>query len=174
MDVFADNNLIVKDMINQTRNNNTQINNKKTQINNKNKNKTSLLLDTGLIQKQYHVYYLYRIICKYFSFFRSMALVNSIREINDSLLIPSNYKYVCYPLAGHLTTNEEILDKAFDLMINIFKSAKAKLLETQRSTDSDIEDFLGSKTPEVIINDIKELIKYVPGISSHLLPPVYS
>jgi hypothetical protein len=161
MDVFADNNLIVKDMINQIRNNN------------KNKKKT-LLIDTGLIQKQYHVYYLYRIICKYFSFFRSMALVNSIREINETLLIPSNYKYVCYPLAGHLTTNEAILDKAFDLMLNLFRNAKAKLIETQRSTDSDIEEFLETKTPEVIINDIKELIKYVPGISSHLLPPIYS
>ena len=168
MDVFADNNLIVKDMITQVRNNNS----KKNQTN-QNRKKT-LLIDTGLIQKQYHVYYLYRIICKYFSFFRSMALVNSIREINETLLIPSNYKYVCYPLSGHLTTNEAILDKAFDLMLNLFRNAKAKLLETQRSTDSDIEEFLGSKTPEIIINDIKELIKYVPGISSHLLPPIYS
>jgi hypothetical protein len=126
----------------------------------------AVLINNIVIQKQYLVYYLYRTICHYFDFFRSIALVNSIKDINENLEISSKHQYICYPLANRMTTNENKLDTILSKLIELLTIAVKKIKELKR-TNEPIETYLATKTQDVIISDIKELIKFVPNLSKY-------
>ena len=130
----------------------------------KQKEHQSLLIDNTVIQKQYLVYYVYRIICQHFTFFKSLALTSSIKDINEKLEISSQFKYVCYPLANRMTTNETKLDEIFQTMIDMFNTTTSKMKELKRD-DENLQTYLNKKNYDTIITDIKELIRFVPNLS---------
>ena len=124
----------------------------------------AVLINNIVIQKQYLAYYVYRTICHNFDFFRSIALIKGIKDINDKLQISSKHQYVCFPLANRMTTDEKQLDNILNEMTKVLTAAARKIKELKR-TDEPIEKYLETKTHDVIITDIKELIKFVPNLS---------
>ena len=124
----------------------------------------AVLVNSIVIQKQYLVYYVYRIICHHFDFFRSIALINSIKEINVKLEISSKYQYICYPLANRMSTDEAQLDGVLDEMLKALTVAAKKIKELKR-VDEPIEQYLANKTHDTVISDIKKLITFVPNLS---------
>ena len=128
------------------------------------KESKSILINNVVIQKQYLAYYIYRIICHHFDFFKSIAMVNGIKQINTKLGISSKHQYVCYPLANRMTTDSKELDEILTAMTS-FLTASAKKLEELKRPDEPIEKYLEAKTQDTIIKDIKELIKFVPNLS---------
>ena len=137
-----------------------------TEINTQKPN-SSLLINTIIIQKQYLVYYVYRVICTHFDYFFSLYLGKYIKNINTKLEISSNYKFVCYPLANRMTTDEAKLDNIFKEMINLFTTTISKVKELNRSPNEELENFLKQKTYNTIIRDIKKIVKMVPNLSKY-------
>jgi hypothetical protein len=134
-------------------------------INNQKEHK-SLLIDNIIIQKQYLVYYMYRILCYHFSYIRSLALTKNIKEINLKLGISSNYKYICSPLAGRMTNDETQLNDIFATIIKLFQDVIKKSTELKRDI-KEITSYFEKKNKNQIIKDIKELVKFVPNLSKY-------
>ena len=128
---------------------------------------SSLLIDNIIIQKQYLVYYIYRVVCTHFEYFRSLYLGRNIKNINAKLDISSNYKFVCYPLANRMTTDEAKLDDVFKEIMNLLTTSISKLKELKRPPNADLEEYLIKKTHNNIIKDIKKIVKMVPNLSKY-------
>lgn len=130
------------------------------------KDTPSILINNIVIQKQYLVYYIYRIICTNYKYFRSIALEQHIKELNTKLEIASNYKFVCYPLANRMTTDEIKLDDIFYVMTKILTDSIKKSKALKR-LNQELETYLAKKTHDEIIKDIKQLIEFVPNLSRY-------
>lgn len=139
-----------------------------TEINTQN---TSLLfIKPSITQKQYLIYYIYRIICKFYNLINSIGLNKNINEIKQNLQIPQNFKYVCYPLSGKMIRNEQQLDLTFNNMITLFEEILNYLTENINSLNDKMFNFFSyfdNKTKKQIIIDIQELTKYLPNLSSY-------
>ena len=132
----------------------------------KKEDKPSLLINSIVIQKQYLVYYIYRIICTNYEYFRLIALGTHIKNLNTKLEILSNYKFVCYPLANRMTNDEIKLDDIFQEMVKMLNNAIKKSKEVDHP-NQELETFLTKKTHNQIIKDIKKLIEFVPNLSKY-------
>lgn len=127
----------------------------------------SILINNIVIQKQYLIYYIYRIICHHYSFFRSISMDNIINNINIKLDIGSKNRYICIPLANKMTVDEIKLNDLFQIMIKLFIDSAKKIQKNNNIKQNDINMYLTTKTYDVIIKDIKKLIKFIPNLSKY-------
>ena len=131
--------------------------------------------DTSIIQKQYIIYYLYRIICKNYIFFSSLALQQDIKNIFELLEIKNANLNICIPLANRMTTDKNKLNNIFKAIMELFDSSIRKIKETRHKAIissvhySDLYYYLESKSKKNIIKDINKLYKFIPNLSEHLV-----
>ena len=134
-------------------------------INNNNDSKTFINVKT--ISKQYLAYYIYRIITKFMILFEAALSGSTIDEFLKLLRIPTEHKRTLnYPLAGKMTNDEQLLDmiilSGIDMLNKLDKYIK---VQTHKDTYEPLFTFLDQKEMPVIIQDLIDLQKLIPGLS---------
>jgi hypothetical protein len=133
---------------------------------------TKFILNIKIVEKQYLLYYLYRILCKYQTSLSNEKTKNNIQDVFNMLNIPLYYK-LCYPLAGRIPNDEQILNICILKIIEIFNT-NAEIYASYPSYGSHINmmEFLSNKSLKQIISDLIDLQKLVPNISSRYIRPI--
>lgn len=134
-------------------------------INNNNDSKT--IINVKTISKQYLAYYIYRIISKYINLFNSALSGSTIDELFNLLRIPKEHnRLLTYPLAGKMTNDDQLLDMIILTGIDMFNKLN-KYINSQTNKDSyqSLFSFLKEKKMPVIIQDLIDLQKLIPGLS---------
>ena len=134
-------------------------------INNNNDSKSFINVKT--ISKQYLAYYIYRIITKFIILFEAALSGSTIDEFLKLLRIPEEHKRMLnYPLAGKMTNDEQLLDMIILTGIDMFNKLD-KYIKTQTHIDKyeSLFVFLEEKKMPVIIQDLIDLQKLIPGLS---------
>lgn len=127
------------------------------------------IVNSKLKNKQYLVYYLYRIICKYNKVFLDIANSEIIKTIYTALNIDKNVMW-CSPMNGRMPTDIDLLDTVFLSMLELLTTYSEKSSSIDTNTSKDLEDFLLIKSNEENIkNDIKLLSELVPNLSKPYL-----
>jgi len=130
------------------------------------------LIEHNIIEKQYIVYYLYRILCKYEELFSTNLSYQKVRDIYDLLRIPNEKKRGCYPMSLKMTSNKKLLDLILTGIIELFNQLNENLKMTMTNNNFlKFTDFLGTKTLEVILKDLIELHQLVPNLSAPIIKP---
>jgi hypothetical protein len=115
---------------------------------------TYTIINNITIDKQYLIYYMYRIICAYIKAFKNTDKMFKIFGLSAD-------KGQFQPLANHITRDISQLDAIYTLLLDIMKSdvdiSHVKLMQF-------IELRSGDKA--IIIRDIQELHKLIPNLSS--------
>jgi len=125
------------------------------------------LINNNTIEKQYILYYLYRILCKYEDLFSNTLGYSKVRDIYDLLRIPSNKKQICYPMTLKMTSNDNLLKLILMGIVELFNQLNENLkMSLTNSSFKEFTMFLKTKTLNVIINDIMELHLLLPNLSA--------
>jgi hypothetical protein len=136
----------------------------------------STFLNTKIISKQYIAYYLYRIYCKYNKLFENIISGSELVNLQKILRIPSENarENMCYPLAGKMTNDEKFLDIIILTILDILNKL-GKYITTLPSTPQyeKFIEFLELKQLNIIVQDLVDLQKLVPGLSVSAIRPDY-
>lgn len=140
------------------------------------------IIKTKTISKQYLAYYIYRIITKFYNVFQT-AIANINLGIVDKpldlfmkyLRIPKEHnREFSYPLAGKMTNDEQLLDMIILTGIDIFSKTNEYLKNIQSTPIyKQILTFINQKSLSIIIQDLIDLQKLIPGISVSSIRPNY-
>ena len=141
---------------------------------NEGKNSKSIINIT-IISKQYLAYYLYRIITKFMNIVEIAIPSKDINTLLKLLRIPKEHdKLKNYPMAGKMTNDEELLNliilSAIDTLNKVDKYIKTLPNDTGHST---LYEFIKQKDLPIIIQDLIDLQKLVPGLSVNAIRPSY-
>jgi hypothetical protein len=137
--------------------------------------KTKSIINTVVISKQYLAYYLYRIITKFIHIIEIAIPIKEVKTILKLLRIPNEHdRNKNYPMAGNMTNDEELLDliilSSIDVLNNTDKYIQS--LPTP-GPNAIIYEFIKLKDLSVIIQDIIDLQKLIPGLSVSAIRPNY-
>lgn len=141
---------------------------------NNNKDAKSIV-NIVILSKQYLAYYLYRIIIKFINLFEIAIPSADINNLLKLLRIPKEHnKTKNYPLAGKMTNEEQLLDLIILTAIDMFNKVD-KYIQTLPNPDAynSIYEFIKIKDLPVIIQDIIDLQKLIPGLSVSAIRPNY-
>jgi hypothetical protein len=138
----------------------------------------STLVNTKIISKQYLAYYIYRIVTKYMYLIEQSSTAEDINFFFSLLRIPTEHnRRLNYPLAGKLTNELEILDMVILGGIQMFEKIDnyLKMLNNKNKQNKykAFYTFMAEKTVSVIIKDIMNLQKLLPGLSVPIIRPNY-
>ena len=144
---------------------------------NDDKNESSLV-NTKIISKQYLAYYIYRIVTKYIYLIETSSNHTDVDFFFSLLRIPKEHdRKLNYPIAGKLTNEPDILDmiilsgiEMFDKINNFLNTLNNK---NRQSKYHDFYTFIEEKELSVIIKDIMDLQKLLPGLSVPIIRPNY-
>ena len=142
-------------------------------INNNKDNKT--IINVSILSKQYLAYYMYRILVKFYNVFEIAIPTTDIKNLFKLLRIPVEHdKTKNYPLAGKMTNDEELLDLIILTEIDMFNKVD-NYIQKLPNPDSynDIYNFVKIKELPVIIQDLIDLQKLIPGLSVSAIRPNY-
>lgn len=130
------------------------------------------LINHNVIEKQYIVYYLYRILCKYEQLFTTNLEFSKIRDIYDLLRIPKEKGKGCYPMSQKMTSNDNLLNLILSSIVELFNQLNEELKMTMTNKIfMEFTGFLEKKTLERIIQDLMELHQLVPNLSAPIVKP---
>ena len=141
---------------------------------NESKNASSII-NTVVLSKQYLAYYLYRILTKFMNAVEVALPSDNIKNILKLLKIPKEHDRTRnYPLAGKMPNDEDILNLIILGIIDILGKLD-KYIQTLPSVGSysNIYEFIKLKELPIIIQDLIDLQKLVPGISVSATRPNY-
>lgn len=141
---------------------------------NNNKDAKSIV-NIVILSKQYLAYYLYRIITKFINLFEIAIPSADINNLLKLLRIPKEHNRTKnYPLAGKMTNEEQLLDLIILTAIDMFNKVD-KYIQTLPNPDAynSIYEFIKIKDLPVIIQDIIDLQKLIPGLSVSAIRPNY-
>ena len=134
------------------------------------------LINVTIISKQYLAYYIYRIITKYIHIIEFGVNSGDIDEFMLYLRIPKEHnRLLNYPLAGKMTNDDSILNMIILKGIDMLTKTD-KYLQTLPSSVKSYDDFytfLKEKDLPVIIQDLIDLQKLIPGLSVSQIRPNY-
>ena len=141
------------------------------------KNKISFI-NTKIISKQYLAYYIYRIITKYITIIELSTSVADINFVMSLLRIPEGHnRLLNYPMVGKMSNDNEILDMIILGGLDMFEKVDNYLntldRKNKQSKFQEFYKFLKEKDLEVIIKDIIDLQKLIPGLSVPIIRPNY-
>ena len=132
-----------------------------------NNNESTSFINVKTISKQYLAYYIYRIITKYMNHFENALKGSEIDNFLILLRIPKIHNRILnYPLAGKMTNDEQLLDMIILTGID-FINKLDKYIQQKPNIEVyvDIFTFLEQKKMPVIIQDLIDLQKLIPGLS---------
>lgn len=133
---------------------------------------TGDILQTQKVNKQYLVYYLYRILCKYQKIIGNVVSMEKIYNVYRLLNIPEGVPN-CYSLRNRLTNDTKELELIYLSILDIFskfEEDKDYLVETKYSTD--FLNFLQYKeNVSTIKQDLLNLSKIIPSLGEPETPP---
>ena len=152
------------------------INNIYNLINNQESGKS--LINIKTISKQYLAYYIYRIVMKYIVLVEMAASSNDINFFLNLLRIPKEHnRLLIYPMAGKMTNETANLDMIILGGIDLFNKVNNYINALNGPySDKKYQDFytfLNEKKLPVIIKDIMDLQKLLPGLSVPIIRPNY-
>ena len=138
----------------------------------------SSLVNTKIISKQYLAYYIYRIVTKFMYLIEQSSTAEDVNFFFSLLRIPTEHnRHLNYPLAGKLTNEIEILDmiilggiQMFEKIDNYLKTLNNKNRQNKYKA---FYTFIAEKSVSVIIKDIMDLQKLLPGLSVAIIRPNY-
>ena len=144
---------------------------------NDDKNESSLV-NTKIISKQYLAYYIYRIVTKYIYLIETSSNHTDVDFFFSLLRIPKEHdRKLNYPIAGKLTNEPDMLDmiilsgiEMFDKINNFLNTLNNK---NRQSKYHEFYTFIEEKELSVIIKDIMDLQKLLPGLSVPIIRPNY-
>lgn len=132
-----------------------------------NNNDTKNFINVKTISKQYLAYYIYRTITKFMNLFEDALSGSSIDEFLKLLRIPKVHNRILnYPLAGKMTNDEQLLDMIILMGIDMLnKLDKYTKVHSNINKYTEFYSFLEQKTMPIIIQDLIDLQKLIPGLS---------
>jgi hypothetical protein len=133
------------------------------------------IINITILSKQYLAYYLYRILVKFYNVFEIAISVADIKKLYLLLRIPEEHdRNKNYPLAGKMTNDEELLDLIILTEIDMFNKVD-KYIQSLPNPDaySNIYTFIKTKDLSIIIQDLIDLQKLIPGLSVSAIRPNY-
>lgn len=147
-------------------------------INNQDTEKSLNLINTKTISKQYLAYYIYRIVIKYVELVESAASSADVLFFMNLLRIPKEHnRLLNYPMAGKMTNDNDNLDMIILGGIDLFDKVKNYLNALNQDYSNvkfkNFYNFLKEKPLPVIIKDIMDLQKLLPGLSVPIIRPNY-
>jgi len=144
------------------------------QLINNNKD-TKSIVNIVIISKQYLAYYLYRIIIKFINIFEIAIPSADINNLLKILRIPKEHdRTKNYPLAGKMTNEEQLLDLIILTAIDMFNKVDKYILSLPNpDAYNSIYEFIKIKDLPIIIQDIIDLQKLIPGLSVSAIRPNY-
>jgi hypothetical protein len=136
---------------------------------------TKSIINITIISKQYLAYYLYRIITKFMNVVEVAIPSKTINTLLKLLRIPKEHdRRQNYPIAGKMTNDEELLNliilSSIDILNKVDKYIKTLPNDSGYST---LYDFIKQKELPIIIQDLIDLQKLVPGLSVSAIRPSY-
>ena len=154
------------------------INNIYDLINNQDNEKSLSLINTKTISKQYLAYYIYRIVTKYINLVESASSSADVLFFMNLLRIPKDHnRLLPYPMAGKMTNDSSNLDMIILGGVDLFDKVNNYLTALNKnyknSKFKSFYNFLNEKTLPVIIKDIMDLQKLLPGLSVPIIRPNY-
>ena len=147
-------------------------------INDEDNKKSASLIDTKIVLKQYLSYYIYRIITKYMKMIELSTSSDDIDYVMRLLRIPKGHnRELNYPMIGKMTNENDILDMIILGGINIFEKVTNFLntldKKNKQSKYQEFFIFLKEKELSVILKDLMDLQKLIPGLSVPIIRPNY-
>ena len=133
------------------------------------------IINVTVLSKQYLAYYLYRIMTRFMPVIEIGLPLKHIKSILQLLRVPKEHnRMLNYPLAGKMTNDEELLNLIILSIIDIFIKFDKYIqsLPSQKSF-SIVYEFIKLKELQVIIQDLIDLQKLVPGLSVSAIRPNY-
>jgi hypothetical protein len=133
------------------------------------------IINVTVLSKQYLAYYLYRIMTKFMPMIEIGLPLKDIKNILQLLRVPKEHNRILnYPLAGKMTNDEELLNLIILSIIDIFIKFDKYIqsLPSQKGF-SIVYEFIKSKELSIIIKDLIDLQKLVPGLSVSAIRPNY-
>jgi hypothetical protein len=136
---------------------------------------TKSIISVSVISKQYLAYYLYRIISKFMNVIEAALPTNDINTYFQLLRIPKEHNRLKnYPMAGKMTNDEELLDLIILTSIDILNKLDKYIKTLPNDAGyANVYEFLKLKDLPVIIQDLIDLQKLVPGLSVSAIRPNY-
>ncbi len=131
-------------------------------------------IDIKIISKQYLAYYLYRIFCKYTNLFENTIPSSEINNLLKILRIPDENKKenTCYPLARRMTNDEKFLDLIILTILDMMNKLGKYIASLPRAdVYQNFLEFIKMKNINIIVQDLVDLQKLVPGLSVPAIPP---
>jgi hypothetical protein len=134
------------------------------------------LIDTKTVSKQYLAYYIYRIITKYIKLIEISTSSEDIEYVMKLLRIPIEHnRELNYPMAGKLTNENDILDMIILGGIDMFEKVNNYLntldKKNKQKKYQEFFKFLKEKDLNVILRDLMNLQKLIPGLSVPIIRP---
>jgi len=136
---------------------------------------TKNIINVTILSKQYLAYYLYRILTKFMNAVEIAIPSQDVTTVLQLLRIPKEHdKNKNYPWAGKMTNDEEILNLVILSIIDILNKLD-KYIQGLPSTGGYgiIYEFIKLKDLPVIIQDLIDLQKLIPGLSVSAIRPNY-
>jgi hypothetical protein len=136
---------------------------------------TKSIINVVVLSKQYLAYYLYRIMTKLMNAVDVAIPSKDVKTVLQLLRIPKEHdKTKVYPMAGKMTNDEELLNLIILSIIDILNKTD-KYIQSLPSTRGYgvIYEFIKLKDLPVIIQDLIDLQKLVPGLSVSAIRPNY-
>ena len=136
---------------------------------------TKSIINVTVISKQYLAYYLYRIITKFMNVIEVAIPSKDINTVLKLLRIPKEHdRRKNYPMVGKMTNDEELLNLIILSCIDILTKVD-KYIQTLPNDAgySAIYAFIKLKELPIIIQDLIDLQKLVPGLSVSAIRPNY-
>jgi hypothetical protein len=133
------------------------------------------IINITILSKQYLAYYLYRILVKFYNIFEIAVPVADIKNLYKLLRIPLEHdSSKNYPLAGKMTNDEQLLDLIILTEIDMFNKVD-KYIQSLPNPDAynNIYEFIKIKDLSIIIQDLIDLQKLIPGLSVSAIRPNY-
>jgi hypothetical protein len=133
------------------------------------------IINITILSKQYLAYYLYRILVKFYNIFEIAIPSTDIKNLYKLLRIPVEHESSKnYPLAGKMTNDEQLLDLIILTQIDMFNKVD-KYIQSLPNPDTynSIYEFIKTKELPIIIQDLIDLQKLVPGLSVSAIRPNY-
>lgn len=144
------------------------------QLINEGKNNKNII-NVSVLSKQYLAYYLYRIMTKFMPIIEIGLPLNDIKNVLQVLRIPREHnRNKNYPMAGKMTNDEELLNLVILSIIDILNKLD-KYIQSLPSQEGFkvVYEFIRLKELPVIIQDLIDLQKLVPGLSVSAIRPNY-
>ena len=147
-------------------------------INDEDNKKVASLINTKIVLKQYLAYYIYRIITKYIKIIELSTSSADINYIMKLLRIPEEHnRELNYPMIGKMTNENDLLDMIILGGIDMFEKVTNYLntldKKNRQSKYHEIFKFLKEKELSVILKDLMDLQKLIPGLSVPIIRPNY-